>query len=840
MSINNFLRRDLGPVASRVNLQVEDNVLNAYDRSAYHFRLIMVGERDANDVNIHQRLSVPTGRTIPNPDAPQASDPVRQIIVAQSGVTAGLNITSVEIQDSVSPNHRTQNTTTTELKIKISEPYGMQLVDQIYLASRELGLQNWRLAPMFLELTFKCYDAEGFVISDDNTVNIRKVWKIILVEFNATLTEVGTTYEITAATSNTQAFMDYYYLIPHSRRVNTVAGQPAQPQQPGTPPQVTFTIPVGGGGGTNTVGGFFDELGRQLTEFYIQQRESPLYLNNPVSPLMIYKFKFCDQLAILPLPQGDLVGQRRASFARVDNGNDITVSRGVSITALLDDVLASILIDADENTAWWVSEPPAQGGRIRIPKVECVITNVGWDEQLNDYIREFNFLVSLSLSTRPVPTRNWGVQLQSNPNYQEARFRRIVESGSLKKAYPYYYTGLNTEIIHLDLSFQNLHIIPLPYADTTPIAVLDQTRINEVRAQIQQLESQIQQLESEIAASRRGNPGLAVARRRALEAARQELAALNPGSPGAPARPQQLSSGLAFFDNASIPQGVTVDDVLQTTIRNQRQSDAQVNLQNINNRLFVEDVGTSFVSRVDRYTYAADIRDMANRMSRVTVHTGQERSRQLYSSILSQMYDRTGMQLTEIEMTIKGDPYWLGKTNLERGVELDGFLKGVLVPGTETARFTSSNENTRFANYYDTDAHFLLLFRSGQPPNIDTGFQDLNLGQATGNNTTGSVFFAASYQTIEVTHVFEAGKFTQKLKAIRDNLINLNGLRGENEPPAAPAEAPVAPPPPAAAPAPPQMTPFPVPSVREIARRFPSVERGLPGQNRVVGPPQGE
>ena len=826
MSINNFLRRDLGPVASRVNLQVEDNVLNAYDRYAYHFRLIMVGERDANDVNIHQRLAVPTNRPIQNPDAPQASDAVRQIIVAQSGVTTGLNITSVEIQDSVSPNHRTQNTTTTELKIKISEPYGMQMVDQIYLASRDLGLQNWRLAPMFLELTYKCYDAEGRIV-DDPQVNIRTVWTIILVDFNATLTEVGTTYDITAATSNTQAFMDYYYLIPHSRRVNTVAGQPAQPQQPGPP---TFTIPVGGGGRTNTVGGFFDELGRQLTEFYIQQRASPPYINNPVSPLMIYKFKLCDELDVLTLPQGELVGQRRASFARADNGNDIIVSRGISITTLLDDVLASILINEDENTAWWASEPPANGGRIKIPKVECVITNVGWDERLNDYIREFNFVVSLTVSTRPVPTRNWGVQLQTQPAYQMERFTRIVESGGLKKAYPYYYTGLNTEIVHLDLSFQNLHIIPLPYADTTPIAVLDQARIAEVRAQIQRLES-------EIAAQGRGiNPGIAVARQRALEAARQELASLNPGAPGAPA--PQPNSGLVFFDDASIPQGVPVDVALQTTIRNQRQSRAQVNLQNINNRLFVEDVGTLFESRVDRYTYAADIRDMANRMSRVTV-PGQERSRQVYSSILSQMYDRTGMQLTEIEMTIRGDPYWLGKTNLERSVELDGFLRNAPVPGTDTARFTSSNQNTRFANYYDHDAHFLLLFRSGQPPNIDTGFQDLNLGQATGNRTTGSVVFAASYQTIEVTHVFEAGKFTQKLKAVRDNLINLNGLRGENQPPAAPAEAPVAPTPAAPSPAPPQMTPFPVPSVQDINRQYPRFPRG-PTQNRVVGPPQGE
>lgn len=859
MSINDFLRRELGPNISQTNLQVQDNLLNTYDRYAYHFKLIMVGERDANDLNIDQRLAVPINRPISNPDSPQAGDPVRQIVVAQSGVTTGLNITGVEIQDSVSSNHRTRNTTTTELKIKISEPYGMQLVDQLYDASRQLGLRNWRLAPMFLELTFKCYNADGAIV-DDPQVNIRKVWKIILIEFNATLTEVGSTYDITAATSNTQAFMDYYYLIPHSRNVSTAAAPQGGPRAPINgvrnrqtnqiePDPTTFRIPS-----ANTVGAFFNELGEQLTNFYVRERERDL--NNPVSPLMIYKFAICDQLKDLPLPSGDLVGQRRASFARTDNGNDIIVSRGISITALLDDILASVAITSPElraasnnapATAWWIEEDPQQGGRIKIPKVECVIRNVGWDELLNDYIREFNFVVSLTVSTRPVPTRAWGRLLQNDTAAQLSRLRRIVSSGSLKKAYPYYYTGLNTEIVHLDLSFQNLHIIPLPLADTTAITVLDQARIEELQAQVNRLESEVE------TARRRAilDPGLIAgnaARQAALEQARRELGQLTatrpPGQPGANADPIPPPR-LVFFEDRDVPPTLSPfsRDVNELLIRDARQAQAQANAQNINTRLFVEDFNSVFTADPSRYTYAADIRDMANRMSRATVPPEQERGRQLYSSILTQIYDRVGGQLTEIEMTIRGDPYWLGKTNLERSVELDGFIRNSVVTGTETSRFTSSNQDGRYANYYDHDAHFLLLFRSGQPPNVATGFQDLNLGQTTGNTTSGSVFFAASYQTIQVTHIFEAGKFTQKLNAIRDNLINLNALRGENVP--LPAEQPPAPTPPnapASAPRGPTDPTVPIGDPTYFANPPPNtpIFTGVGRRPRPVLPPTGD
>jgi hypothetical protein len=159
---------------------------------------------------------------------------------------------------------------------------------------------------------------------------------------------------------------------------------------------------------------------------------------------------------------------------------------------------------------------------------------------------------------------------------------------------------------------------------------------------------------------------------------------------------------------------------------------------------------------------------------------------------------------------------------LERTLELDALVAGNNTQGLETDRFGSRSD--AYANYYNYDAHFLLMFRAGQPPDPETGFQTLNFRELSANHLAGSVYFAAVYQTVEVTHVFSNGTFTQKIKAIRDGLINLQGLRSNNAPtpPATPA-APAAPPaaPPAVSPAAPTLQPASSrpPSPSEVTRR---------------------
>lgn len=793
-----------------VQFTIEDNQFNNYDRYTYHFTLSMVGEQDSRDPTIDQRLSVNPAASVPN-DAPQHTKPVRKIIIAQSGVTVGLNLISVSIEDSVSSNLRYKNSVTTEILMTITEPYSINLVDQMFLASRELGVRNWRLAPLFLELEFKGYKEDGTLL-ESKDFNVRRVWKILFVDFESTLTQVGTTYKIKAVSQNTQGFLDIYYQIPATQQIEM------SPSSATSTPRVPGSLSLQGG---TTVKEFFKKLGEQLTKYYFEQRTNN---NQPRTPFLIYTFEIADEIGNQFINADQFANGRRMSFTNVSqNGRMLVISKGISITALLDDVIASTKTDPDK--PWFLVDEAK--GIVLIPRVECLVRNVGYDSLNNDYIREMTFVVSAKHSTRPVMTREIGQNLQLRQLENQRDRLKWIASRSLKKAYPYYYTGRNTEIINLNIVFQNMHVIPLPLVSSTERSAADASQLAPLRQQIANEENTLQQRREELRrlqeqSARRGGlnpPGYQAAidaRQREItqreetirQLQRQESALL--GQVG----------GLAIFD-ANIEgrlqlQGIDVRSIAITPGSQQlrdafvaAENQNQSRLSQLRRREFVEDI-TIFDLDPAQYTYIADPRDIANTMARSQAPgpgnppgagpaTPPDQTRRYYTTILAQIYDRSLNHLTEIEMDIKGDPYWFGKTNLERERELvalfdneraeqaalsQGLPAPPARPAPERRNIGTVIDSTK-ANYYDYDAHFLLIFRGGQIPDPDTGFPDLKK----------SVYFSAVYQAITVTHKFENGAFTQKINAVRDALINLDGLRSVSSAPPQPS-GPTGPPPP--------------------------------------------
>jgi hypothetical protein len=684
----------------------------------------------------------------------------------------------------------------------ITEPYSINLVDQMFLASRDLGVRNWRLAPLFLELEFKGYDAEGKLL-ESKDFNIRRVWKILFVEFESTLTQVGTTYKIKAVSQNTQGFLDIYYQIPATQKVELAAGSatnfPIAPGgAPGAPPATGTTIKE-----------FFTKLGTQLTTYYYKLRTT----GTARTPFLIYAFEIADAIGNLEINTALFANGRRMPFTNISqNGRDLVVSKGISITALLDDLIASVKAPADAPN-WPLIDP--QKGLVLIPRVECIVRNVGYDSLNNDYIREMVFVVSAKLSTRPVMTREEGQNLQIYDRQTRQRARlALIASKSLSKAYPYYYTGRNTEIINLNIVFQNMHIIPLPLTSTTQRGGADAALLSvqsQIRSAQEEIQNELGNIEALERAIRRAGtlPGalaldLANARAR-LSGRQQQLASLRSEET------RLLGDSITIFDrdiaNRVVSRGSGIDlgqiyssdgNVNFRASIDQADQANRTALARLRRREYAEDIQIANLDPAE-YTYIVDPKDVANTMARSqapgrTDVADNEKIRQYYTTILAQIYDRSLNHLTEIEMEIRGDPYWFGKTNLERETELTALFDtsrraaGQQVPDRQLIGTVPVASQ---ANYYDYDAHFLLIFRGGQIPDEETGLPNLNQ----------SVYFSAVYQAITVTNKFENGAFTQKINAVRDNLINLNGLRSSplGPPPAAPPPAtpatPAAPPP---------------------------------------------
>lgn len=762
MDLSTFVNQTLN--INDVSFKIEENRLNQYDRYTYHFTLSMVGEIESRDANIAERLRASPSVTPPAAQSgnPTPAEAVRKIIVAQSGVTTGINLVDVEIDDSIGSNLRYKNTTTFEIRMTLTEPYGINLIDQMFNASKELGVQNWRLAPLFLELDFKGYKPDGSLASA-NDLNIRKVWKITLVDMESNLTQVGTTYKIKAIGQNTVAFLDYYYQIPSSTRIQLGGGaQPAQLRFPVAPGAAGS--PVSG----TTIASFFDQLATQLTLYYTESRRT----NG--TPIIIYEFKIAEKIGEQRIDLNQFARARRLPFGTVSqSGGEILVSRGISITSLLDDLISSTVI-ADAQNPWFLESSVT--GIVIVPRVECIVQNIGYDGLNNDYIRKLTFVVSAKRTTRPTLTRSLGRSIQlgdsgaatpaAQLNNQRERLK-IVAQNSLRKAYPYYYTGFNTEIVNLNVVFQNMHIIPLPMADTTVLGAGDYQAIQTLQADAESRRRAIAAIDAQLNVRGIGawllpapNVPALRAQRSALE---QELAQIQRDIE----RIQRRDTGLVVFnpdDEASL-QGARslISPGLRAAIIAAEARNRQLLQQRA--REFVED--QSLITDPGTYTYIADPRDVANTMSRAPAGGQEDRARQLYSTVLAQIYDRNLNQLSEIEMDIRGDPYWLGKTNIEREQELLKIFEASPPAQTPSRDYIGSVSTPGYANYYDYDAHFLLIFRAGQPPEIDTGLADLSK----------SVWFTAIYQAYQVTHKFSNGAFTQKLTAVRDGLINLGALR---------------------------------------------------------------
>jgi hypothetical protein len=752
---SHYLRRIISELKERgVDFKPEDNDLNKFDRYAYHLQLFMVNDRDAVDPDIQAKVE---------------NNQIRKIIIAESGVTAGFNIVDCELSDAVGHNFRNRNTHSVKVDFTIAEPYSMSLPDKLYIASVQLAILNWRLAPIFLKLYFDYYDAEGRIVPDRRKRGF--YYRLKIVDFDNTLTAAGTIYKLSCVVDNDIGFRNNYFIIPQTYTIK-VGGTPSTVQG--------SNLPLQNPAAPGTVFEFFRKLEDEINKFYAKQRQGPagpLPAYGASDPraeaqgaqVVFYEFNVEDKLAEQKIKFTPNVNNRRASFSQPAGGEvEITVGHGISIGAIVDDICASIT-----DPLFFI--PNDQTGRIKVPWIECVVEEIGWDDLLNDYIRRFRFFINVKETRRPVPNLPFGRTFQASEEFQNARLQSIADGGTLRKAYLYFYTGLNTEIINLDVKFSHLHYIPQPLTNATvlpdvfsaPRASLPSVQV--ALGQRLSMQSRIQALQAELA-----RPGGVPAARSA--AISDELAALLAQDNFYATIIAERS--LVIFDPnlASQIQSRTEIDLGQSSAPIQSRRDellisrqaAQVRRARLE---FVEDVSTQQQNvQPSALTYISDPRDLVNLVRPVN---GDSQSRKQYASITSQLYDKRG-DMVNITMEIKGDPYWLGKPNIERNNDLLRSLpnSGAPVPNqTLGQRFALAPNADDISGVFD--AFFILAFRHGTLPNEQTGFMDLR---------DDVDFFNALYLVVNVTHIFRDGKFTQRIEATRDALSTFGGTRPQPEP----------------------------------------------------------
>lgn len=308
-------------------------------------------------------------------------------------------------------------------------------------------------------------------------------------------------------------------------------------------------------------------------------------------------------------------------------------------------------------------------------KVVGNVTNSKYDILKNDYSKIISYKIKRHIASTLIPDPSYNINSITNSSTQIERLKCISRAGLFKKKYEYLFTGKNTEVIGLDLKLN------LTYYIMTPIAG--------------------GQIHAGRLAPNNGNNAQSIIDK--VRNVKSKMSSAANGLRNTTDSDQQKTLGTILRTEAAALETILKVDITEEDIMASSSPIASFNCDNIDNK----------------FGYGPE-----------TDTVGQS---QLMIGAVNANIENSS-DLLEIEINIKGDPYWLGKPNSFYGEEDDvsaDFEKGGCLFYLRVNLPTPENAQGR---------------RLVQPDYTLTGV----------------------YRVISVINQYRNGLFTQYLKAYRD------------------------------------------------------------------------
>jgi hypothetical protein len=150
--------------------------------------------------------------------------------------------------------------------------------------------------------------------------------------------------------------------------------------------------------------------------------------------------------------------------------------------------------------------------------------------------------------------------------------------------------------------------------------------------------------------------------------------------------------------------------------------------------------------------------------------------RTMLSAMFEQAKSPVSGDLLNIDLNIKGDPYWLEPPPIHRNAAprstLDRMLadRGFIEAGDSAESPNNTTEQQNFSTANASNAQTYMVFRSFTPQEFDPKTGLTPAGKKSNNVLNGV------YGVRTVTHTFAGGTFTQALHGIRDPKINVSNV----------------------------------------------------------------
>jgi len=722
--LNSYLN---APGVNNAKFTFAPNVLWNYANYTYHIRWSLTGDKNAALVQSAGSSAYANNG---------------KIIIAESGATALYNITEFKFTNLLPGN---PSTATNDLKMEMTvvEPYGCTLVDNLFNTAQSLGIGNYfTTTSYFIEIWFTGYNEDGTVATTDLHSKQYKLYMVQVIEIDIDTTESGTTYHITLLPQNMFPLADSVGIMSNAANIGPVA----------------------------TVGEFFTKLADVWTA-----QNAALYGGKA---RIIYKINTPNWMKTWQFSQAPTDNQRNSNIDII-GGNlqkpTISIARGMDLVSILNFVMSMTTdgqnFTAGEPTSASTSATAAaniringMANRIVIKPVTKLLTPI--DPQTKDYVRQvtYNFF---PFATNRLLIDQKTAEMTRQPTQQIPRKQSLANSLRFAKRYFWTYTGQNLDVLKYELKLKMSAQIGIannlghnlydnftsgPQFNAKGVSTEELLKYNTLKGNLQNAQQQL---------STTSDPTQRQYYNQQIQDYNQQRNQLTSRYPGTNFDQLSANQTIAGQSTAQAEAQAKAAENTATQASN-NVTNQSLNLANtavtlLRETKYLEDIANT-LSPASPVPISTRVNPMPTQQNAALGGSGQSENatssenpanlppnRSLVASIL---YEATQTSYANIDLSIRGDPFWLGLGNIDEDFKCgDG---------------NSPTPNTTDALWpWNGDTGFLFTLRTGTAYNEQTGFMDLN-------DTT--LVWNAFYTVIKVESLFKDGQFTQTLHGIRDNL----------------------------------------------------------------------
>lgn len=675
-----------------------ENPLNGFDIYTYNISLHQV-----NPVNVKfLETAIENGQTV---------------LVADNSQESKYNITSMEQIFSVG-HSIVRDTFSHKFTMEVTEPNGSSFLnDLVTSAIVNLDCRNANTARYFLIIEFVGRAPNGASIRFPS----KFLYPCLIQNIEMQVTGDGTKYNINLVSEGTYG---YSYLE------NVIKG--------------TITVEAA------TVGEFITEFMRKFN--LMMAREADANPNQALADTYVMEFDAetgTTEWANWKIQQAD-AGLEQLGPSAIGDKIHFNIQNGSNVT----DIVALVL----RATAEYKQIQTASGGTMKaapsvparpetlaeLPVFHKVISNVEYtlfDPRRGDWNRKITYRIKKHIVVDiPMNALQYNRAI-TDQQIQTRRVNNIIGAGLLRKKYDYIFTGLNTEVLNFDIKFNRAYYV---------MSTVNKASVGDPNVVATRAGRNAPTQEAALAAIQEQNSipadALDIVNQRIDEISNQQLQL-------ATARNRLVNSsrdagGTLIEPTGDIATQIERIDEELTDLRNSMEqllvrfseatnnNRAGITGRRVGDFIPAEEAESEVVQQLrfardvvdDTETYGPEADLVGGQIQFGTVKANLENS----------------SDLMNIEIHIKGDPYWFGKPN--------SFFRSTRSANADT---------TELADYELGGPLFFL--------NMHLPIDENSAGRRKPRN---DYRISGLYRVINVISTFEGGKFTMHLKAVRDTLTN--------------------------------------------------------------------